>query len=280
MIRLSTSLLLPFFLLIALLPATSRAQEAVDLFNGKDLTGWDGDPALWKVVDGIITGTCTGPGKPEHNDFLIWRGGTLKDFELTVTMRVVGDNNSGIQYRSRPLPEVGPWAIAGYQCDVHPAIEHTGMTYEEKGRGIFGLNGKNVVLGPDAQRWLVGEQEPVKVDVSQWQTYTVFAKGNVMEHRINGQLTSKLIDCDEKGRALEGLLAFQLHSGNANTVEIREVKLKTLKGSEVKGNVLESGDVVPFILPANAIRIDKPTTSRPQGLGKPAPANPAAGKKP
>jgi hypothetical protein len=270
MIRLSTSLLLPFFLLIALLPATSRAQEAVDLFNGKDLTGWDGDPALWKVVDGIITGTCTGPGKPEHNDFLIWRGGTLKDFELTVTMRVVGDNNSGIQYRSRPLPEVGPWAIAGYQCDVHPAIEHTGMTYEEKGRGIFGLNGKNVVLGPDAQRWLVGEQEPVKVDVSQWQTYTVFAKGNVMEHRINGQLTSKLIDCDEKGRALEGLLAFQLHSGNANTVEIREVKL----------NVLEVGDIVPFILPANAIRIDKPTTSRPQGLGKPAAANPAAGKKP
>jgi hypothetical protein len=270
MIRLSTSLLLAFFLLIALLPAPVRADEAVSLFNGKDLTGWDGDPALWKVVDGVITGTCTGPGTPKHNDFLIWRGGTLKDFELTVTMRVIGDNNSGIQYRSRPLPEVGPWAIAGYQCDVHPAIEHTGMTYEEKGRGIFGLNGKNVVLGPDSQRWLVGEQEPVKVDVSQWQTYTVTAKGNVMEHRINGQLTSKLIDCDEKGRALEGLLAFQLHSGNANTVEIREVKLKTVEG----------GDIVPFILPANAIRIDKPTTSRPQGLGKPAPVNPEAGKKP
>jgi hypothetical protein len=270
MIRFSTSLLLPFFLLIALMPGMSRSDEAVSLFNGKDLSGWDGDPALWKVVDGIITGTCAGPGTPKHNDFLIWRGGTLKDFELTVTMRVIGDNNSGIQYRSRPLPEVGPWAIAGYQCDVHPAIEHTGMTYEEKGRGIFGLNGKNVLLDPKGQRWLLSKQEPVKVDVSQWQTYTVIAKGNVLEHRINGKLTSKLIDGDEKGRALEGLLAFQLHSGNANTVEIREVKLETLEG----------GEILPFALPANAIGIDKPTTSRPQGLGKPAPANLAPAKKP
>lgn len=275
MIRSHTLFAPAFFLVLFFAYVPVRAEEAVDLFNGKDLTGWDGDPALWKVVDGVITGTCTGPGTPKHNDFLIWRGdarreGTLKDFELTVTMRVVGDNNSGIQYRSRPLPEVGPWAIAGYQCDVHPAIEHTGMTYEEKGRGIFGLNGKNVLLDPKGQRWLLGEHEPVKVDVSQWQTYTVIAKGNAMEHRINGQLTSKFIDCDEKGRALEGLLAFQLHSGNANTVEIREVKLKTVDG----------GEILPFILPANAIRIDKPTTSRPQGLGKPAPTNSAATKQP
>lgn len=255
-----TSFASAFFLALVLCCVPARAEETIDLFNGKDLTGWDGDPALWKVVDGIITGTCTGPGTPKHNDFLIWREGTLKDFELTVTMRVVGDNNSGIQYRSRPLPEVGPWAIAGYQCDVHPAIEHTGMTYEEKGRGIFGLNGKNVILGPDGQRWLVGEQEPVKVDVSQWQTYTVIAKGNVMEHRINGRLASKFIDCDEKGRALDGLLAFQLHNGNANTVEIREVKLKSLEG----------GEIVPFILPEGATKIDKPTTSRPQGLGQPS----------
>ncbi|MCB1203353.1 MAG: DUF1080 domain-containing protein [Verrucomicrobiae bacterium] len=251
-----------------LLPGFARAGEAVDLFNGRNLDGWDGDPALWKVADGVITGTCTGPGTPKHNDFLIWRGGVLKDFELTVTMRVLGDNNSGIQYRSRSLPEVGPWAIAGYQCDVHPAIEHTGMTYEEKGRGIFGLNGKSVMLDPEGQRWLVAEHEPVEVDVSEWNTYTVTAKGNVLEHRINGRLTSRLTDCDEKGRALEGLLAFQLHSGNANTVEVREVKLRELEG----------GGILPFVLPEGATKIAKPTTSRPQGLGKSAPANAAPGK--
>ncbi len=252
-------------ILVLLLPLFAPAADPVPLFNGKDLSGWDGDPKLWMVKDGIITGTCMGPGNPPHNDFLIWREGTLQDFELTVTMRVIGDNNSGIQYRSRPLPEVGPWAIAGYQCDVHPAIEHTAMTYEEKGRGIFGLNGKNVVIDPKGQRWLVGEQEPVKVDVSQWQTYTVTAKGNVLEHRVNGQLASRFTDCDEKGRALEGLLAFQLHSGNPNTVEIREVKLLTL----------EPGEIEPFALPANAIRIDQPTTTRPQGLGQPGASKPA-----
>lgn len=244
------------------LAGTVQSDEPVNLFNGRNLDGWDGDPSLWKVIDGVITGTCTGPGTPKHNDFLIWRGGVLKDFELSVTMRVLGDNNSGIQYRSRPLPEVGPWAIAGYQCDVHPAIEHTGMTYEEKGRGIFGLNGKSVILDPEGQRWLAGEHEPVEVDVSEWNTYTVIAKRNVLEHRINGRLTSRLTDCDEKGRALEGLLAFQLHSGNANTVEIREVKLKELEG----------GNILPFVLPEGATKIEKPTTSRPQGLGKPAPA--------
>ncbi len=126
------------------------------LFNGKDLTGWEGDPALWKVEDGVVTGTCSGPERPKHNSFLIWRGGVLKDFELRATIRIIGDNNSGIQYRSRPLPEVGPRAITGYQCDIHPAIEHTGMTYEERGRGIFGLNGMNVALDPDRSRWLIG----------------------------------------------------------------------------------------------------------------------------
>lgn len=246
-----------------LLPAS--AADPVPLFNGKDLSGWDGDPKLWKVEDGIIIGTCTGPGNPPHNDFLIWRGGTVKDFELTVTMRVIGDNNSGIQYRSRPLPEVGPWAIAGYQCDVHPAIEHTAMTYEEKGRGIFGLNGKNVILDREGRRWLVGGQEPVKVDVSQWQTYTVTAKGNVLEHRVNGRLASRLIDHDEKGRALEGLLAFQLHSGNANRVEVREVLLK----------VIDEAGLEPFSIPANATEIERPKTANPQGLGKPGPSQPA-----
>jgi glutamate racemase len=247
-----------------LLAFPARGEDAVPLFNGRDLEGWDGDPALWKVVDGVIVGTCGGPGTPPRNDFLVWRGGILRDFELTVTMRVLGDNNSGIQYRSRPLPEVGPWAIAGYQCDVHPANQHLGMTYEEKGRGIFGLNGQSVVLDPEGRRWLVGEHEPVVADVSEWQTYKIVARGNRLVHSVGGRLTSQLVDHDEKGRALEGLLAIQLHSGNANSVEVREVLLEAL----------EPYDPEPFDLPEGAREIERPRTSNPQGLG---PAAPAAG---
>jgi hypothetical protein len=258
-----------FIALICLfaLTACSTAPKSgfTPLFNGQDLSGWDGDPALWRVENGIVTGTCSGPGKPQHNSFLIRRGGMVKDFELRAIVRIVGDNNTGIQYRSRPLPEVGPWAIAGYQCDIHPALVHTGMTYEEKGRGIFGLNGKDVVLDPDGNRWVIAEHEPVGVDVSQWNEYTIIARGNHLVHKINGRVTSELFDYDAKGRALEGLLAIQLHQGNPNTVEVKQLWLKPLPASPVREFNAAS-------LPPGAQKIEKPRTANPQGLGPATPA--------
>ncbi|GEP41954.1 3-keto-disaccharide hydrolase [Brevifollis gellanilyticus] len=234
------------------------------LFNGKDLTGWDGDPRLWKVENGIVIGTCAGPEDLPNNTFLIWRGGKVKDFELRATVRVIGDNNSGIQYRSREVPEVAPWVITGYQSDIHPAIEHTGMTYEERGRGIFGLNGKNVLLDPEGVLWQLSEHPPVKVDVSQWNEYVIIAKGNHLSHQINGLTTSELIDHDAKKRALEGLLAIQLHRGNANRVEIKDLRLK----------VLPEAPLIPFDAAklSGATKIEKPKTSRPQGTGPVVPA--------
>lgn len=243
------------------LATASFAEDGfTSLFNGKDLTGWHGDPKLWKVEDGVVVGTCAGPDNLAHNTFLIWGGGQVDDFELRATVRIVGDNNSGIQYRSRRLPEVGTWAIAGYQCDIHPAIEHTGMTYEEKGRGIFGLNGKKVMLDPDGALWLLGEHDPVKVDVAQWNEYTVIARGNHLIHKVNGKVTSELIDHHEKGRALEGLLAIQLHRGNPNSVQIKDLRIKPL--TDVK---LVAFD--PSNLPAKAKRIERPRTRNPQGIG-------------
>ncbi|MCG8603270.1 MAG: DUF1080 domain-containing protein [Verrucomicrobiales bacterium] len=236
-------------------------EDYVSLFTGENLDGWDGDPKLWKVENGVVVGTCDGPDHLEHNSFLIWRGGTVKNFELRATMRVIGDNNSGIQYRSRELKDVAPWVISGYQCDVHPAIEHTAMTYEEKGRGIFGLNGKNVLLDPAGERWLISEHEPVKVDVSEWQEYTVIARGNHLIHKVAGKTTSELVDCHEEGRAMEGLLAIQLHRGNANRVEIRDLKLKVLDDETA---------VIPFDsdkLLKGATKIERPRTGRPQGTG-------------
>jgi hypothetical protein len=98
----------------------------------------------------------------------------------------------------------------------------------------------------------------IAIDVAGWNAYTVTARGNHLEHRINGKLTSSLTDHDEKGRALEGLLAFQPHSGNANTVEIREVTL----------TVIDDAAMTPPSVPDSARKVAKPTTSRPQGLGK------------
>jgi acetyl esterase/lipase len=232
----------------------------VSLFNGKDLTGWEGAPGLWKVEDGVVVGTCDGPGHLAHNTFLIWKEGTVRDFELRATIRLIGDNNSGIQYRSRVLPKVGPYAIAGYQCDAHPAIEHTGMTYEEKGRGIFGLNGKNVMLDRKGERWLLSEHEPVKADISQWTEYSVEARGNHLIHRVNGKITSELIDHHKEGRALDGLLAIQLHNGNPYRVEIKDLHLKVIDDAEIL-----SWD--RSTISNSATKIDRPRTTNPQGTG-------------
>ena len=67
-----------------------------DLFNGKDLTGWDGNPDLWRVENGVIVGETTAQRKTSGNTFLIWKGGEVGDFELTLKARVIGSNNSGI----------------------------------------------------------------------------------------------------------------------------------------------------------------------------------------
>ena len=56
------------------------------IFNGKDLTGWDGDPRLWSVKDGAIRGETTAQVRANGNTFIIWKGGVLKDFELRLSL--------------------------------------------------------------------------------------------------------------------------------------------------------------------------------------------------
>ena len=112
---------LKFLIPVGLLAFQAAADDGFrPLFNGTDLSGWDGNPALWSVEDGCITGRTKSPQDLAYNQFLIWRGGEVKNFELRVKARVTG-NNTGIQFRSKELKEVGQWSVGGYQCDIHPA---------------------------------------------------------------------------------------------------------------------------------------------------------------
>ncbi|MHB9008585.1 MAG: 3-keto-disaccharide hydrolase, partial [Limisphaerales bacterium] len=63
------------------------------IFNGKDLSGWDGNPKLWSVKDGAITGQTTAENPTSGNTFIIWREGLLDDFELRFSYRMVGGNS-------------------------------------------------------------------------------------------------------------------------------------------------------------------------------------------
>ena len=215
-------------LLYLLFTSFAAAQDGFKpLFNGKDLTGWDGNPELWSVEDGCITGKTTGPEQLKYNQFLIWRGGMVKNFELRVKVKQAG-NNTGIQYRSREFPETGKWSVGGYQCDIHPSAPNNAMVYGEKWGGVLVQNGQRVVIDPDGVRWLTSAHEPVKVDIAEWHEYTVIAQGNHLVHKIDGQETIDLRDFGEKTQLLEGILAFQIHRGPAMKVQIKDVMLKEL----------------------------------------------------
>ena len=94
--------------LAALLALCSFASaDEKQLFNGKDLTGWKGQPEFWSVKDGAITGQTSKETPAKENTFLIWQDGEVGDFELTLQYKITdaeggakGFGNSGIQYRS------------------------------------------------------------------------------------------------------------------------------------------------------------------------------------
>ena len=120
------------------------------LFNGKDLTGWDGNPKLWSVEDGTITGKTgtNADNKLTHNTFLVWTNGPVEDFELRLSYKMVG-GNSGIQYRSKVVEQgkFGP-IVAGYQADFEAGTTYSGILYEERGRQILAQRGQKTSSNP------------------------------------------------------------------------------------------------------------------------------------
>src|SRR3970040_2037683 len=68
-----------------------------NIFNGRDLAGWDGDERFWSVREGLLTGQTTAQNPTKGNTFLIWRLGQIDDFELRLGYRHVGGKR-GLQY--------------------------------------------------------------------------------------------------------------------------------------------------------------------------------------
>src|SRR5262245_46902892 len=113
-----------------------RAQRPAteSLFDGKTLNGWRGDPAVWSVRDGNIVGS-TAKMPVAANTFLVLEGRQPADFVWSASVRLEGDNNSGVQYRSRELGG-SAFRVGGYQCDLHGKPEYLAMLYDEQGAGI------------------------------------------------------------------------------------------------------------------------------------------------
>lgn len=230
------------FILIALAAASTLSQaEEKSLFNGKDLTGWKGQPEFWSVKDGAITGQSTKETPVKENTFLIWEG-EVGDFELHFKYKVLdkdgkaeGGGNSGVQYRSKVVkPEYS--VVSGYQADFEVGKTYSGILYEEKGRGILAQRGQKVVITDGAEpnkpkievTGEVGKSDEIQAAIkpAEWNDYVVIAKGGHLQHFINGKQTVDVTDNTTVG-AKTGIIALQLHAGPPMTVQFKDVVLKT-----------------------------------------------------
>lgn len=255
---------------LAAAPQSARNPEPifVSIFNGKDLTGWDGDPRLWSVKDGVIRGQTTEENPARGNTFCIWRDGKVKNFILKIKFRIQ-NGNSGVQYRSK---EVNKWVISGYQAEVQNAPGKVGFLYHERGRGWLVNVGDMMVIDEQGNKKVVGkvsDVEALKKAVyykdKDWNEYTIIARGNHILHYLNGYPTIELIDNDRvtnpddprdsKGAALEGLLALQIHAGPPMVVEFKDIYIKHLPENYGKAVRLFNGtDLTGWTFSSDALK--------------------------
>lgn len=204
------------------------------IFDGKTLSGWEGDPKYWRVADGVMVGEITPETIIKSNTFIIWRGGAPGDFELKVDYRITSGGNSGINYRSVVVPDkVTPsnkFAMRGYQCDIDGRNSYTGNNYEEKGRLFLGVRGQVTrVTGTRTPIVLsmLGENKDLAAFItSDWNSIHLVVRGNTLMHSINGRLMCVAIDDDVPNRTLKGLIGVQVHVGGPMKVEYRNWRLK------------------------------------------------------
>jgi hypothetical protein len=225
----------------------------VQIFDGKTLNGWEGDPTYWRVENGHLVGEITPATLLKRNSFIIWRGGLTADFELKVEYKVSKDGNSGINYRSEEVKDV-PYALRGYQADLDGAQRYTGSNYEERGRTTLAARGQKVLLeapnksdataSTDSLKTYIknnvwteskvigslGDKEALKEHIKNedWNEYHLIVKGNRLQHYVNGKLMSDVTDQDAINGKAKGLLGVQVHVGPPMKIEYRNFRLKQL----------------------------------------------------
>ena len=238
-----------------ILAAAPESEEGfVSIFNGRDLSGWDGKPGWWRVEDGAITGESTPEKHLLKHNYLIWRGGQPADFELRLRFRLQG-GNSGIQFRSRELPD---WDTRGYQADMDAADQYTGGIYEHQ-RGLIASRGQKVSIASNGTRQVASLGDPAElrkhIKDGDWNDYRVVARGSVMKLFINGVLTAQADDRQTNHAASSGILAFQLHPGPPMKVQFQNIRIKLFTNSAPEESAIPARE--PSATPASQIKVAK-----------------------
>jgi hypothetical protein len=208
--------------------AKPDAEGFVSIFNGKDLTGWDGKPGWWYVEDGALTAQSTAEKPCKKCNYLIWTAGQPGDFELRARFKLVG-GNSGIQFRSQRRPD---WDTYGYQADLDAANQWTGAIYEHA-RGKVSGRGEKTVIDADGKKTITEIGKPDElikaVKANDWNEYRIIAKGPEITLMINGVVMCQAVDNQDNKKAKaarDGIIGLQMHPGEPMKVQFKDIRLK------------------------------------------------------
>ena len=210
-LRLSFSLLCS--LLLSLAPSLCAA-TATTLFDGRTLTGWEGDPKWWRVADGALTGGSTTEKVPRNLFLATTR--SFQNFDLRLKLKLpgvpnTGMINSGVQIRSLRVP--ADTEMSGYQVDA--GDKWWGKLYDESRRN-------KVIAEPiDA----AAADAAVKKD--DWNDYRIRTEGPRIRAWINGVPTLDYTEADP-AIASDGHVAIQIHSGGIALVQAKDVTIEEL----------------------------------------------------
>jgi hypothetical protein len=190
---------------------SSLADEAefVSLFDGKSLTGWEGNRDAFRIEDGAIVGGSLEKPVP-RNEFLT----TTKeygDFELRLKFKLLGEGaNAGVQIRSKRIPD--HHEMIGYQADLGEGW--WGCLYDESRR-------RKVLAGPPK------EERSKVVRKDDWNDYVIRAEGKRIQLWINGQQTVDYTEPDDS-IPQRGLIGLQIHGGPPSEGWYKEVRIRKL----------------------------------------------------
>ena len=198
------------------------------IFNGKDLSGWDGKPGWWSVEDGALTVEST-PAKPcKECNYLIWRGGQPADFELLAEFKLSRGANSGVQLRSEERPN---WDTSGYQADMTGDGGLVGFVYHHK-RGLIAGRGEKASFAADGKKSVESLGAPAELlkhfKQGEWNTYHIICRGPEITLSVNDHLMCQITDHHATQAATRGIIALQMHPGPPMKIQFKNIRIKNL----------------------------------------------------
>ncbi len=189
-------------------------KEFVKLFDGKSLSGWEGNLEYFRVEqDAIVAGSLK--SKIPNNEFLCTEK-KYGDFELRLEVKLQGQgNNAGVQFRSQRVPN--DHEVSGYQCDVGVAWDRPvwGGLYDESRRK------KMLAEGP-------AKDLPSWVKEGGWNELWIRAVGEKINLFVNGHATIEYVEEDAK-IARDGIIGLQIHSGPPTEAWYRNIRIREIK---------------------------------------------------